>query len=309
MVASAADFGHIRRAGVRVDSTCLLSPRYAAVGFDVLARLSGGAGKSMPQQDETGSVVVLTALPLEYTAVRASLTELRRNAHRRAGTGFEVGHLPGTPIRIVLARTGDGNASAAVLAERAITMFDPRALLFVGIAGALKDDIALGDVVVGSRVYAPHGGKEEADGFLARPRAFEAAHELLDLAQHLAITRSWTGSSADDSSRRFDVHFKPIAAGEVVLNSRDTPLARQLRSHYNDAVAIEMESAGVAQAAHLNQSLPTLTVRGISDRSDGNKRTADADGWQSVAAANAAIFALALIREWTDLAAAASDSQ
>lgn len=256
----------------------------------------------MLRQDEAGFVVVLTALPLEYTAVRASLTELHRSTHRRAGTGFEVGNLTGTATRIALARTGDGNASAAVLAERAITMFEPRALLFVGVAGALKDELALGDVVVATRVYAPHGGKEDAGEFLARPRAFEASHELLDLAQYLSITRSWSGSSADDAPRRFAVHFKPIAAGEVVLNSRDTPLARQLRLHYNDAVAVEMESAGVAQAAHLNHALPTLTVRGISDRADGNKSAADFAGWQGVAAGNAAAFALTLIREWVELA-------
>lgn len=245
-------------------------------------------------------VVVLTALPLEYIAVRAGLTQLRRSAHRRGGTGFEVGYLPGTSVRIAVARTGDGNVSAAVLAERAISTFEPLALLFVGVAGALKNDVALGDVVVATRVYAPHGGKEESDEFLARPRAFEAPHELLDLAQHLAITRPWDGVWADGSRRRFALHFKPIAAAEVVLNSRDTPLARQLRSHYNDAAAIEMESVGAAQAAHLNQSLPMLTVRGVSDRADGDKGTSDAEGWQGAAASNAALFAMALIREWID---------
>lgn len=251
----------------------------------------------MLREGDTGFVVVLTAQLLEYKAVRAQLTDLRRSAHRE-GTGFEVGYLRGSPMRIALARTGGGNAPTAVLAERAITMFAPQALLFVGVAGSLVPEVELGDVVVATRIYAPHGGVEEFGEVLAWPRAFEAPHELLDLAEHLAITRAWRSPAMDAVPDDFTLHFQPIAAGEVVLNSPDTPLMQQLRLHYNDAVAIEMESIGAAQAAHLNRSLPALTVRGISDMADGNIYTT-ADGRQLFAAAtNAAVFAFGLIREW-----------
>lgn len=97
------------------------------------------------------------------------------------------------------------------------------------------------------------------------------------------------------------MHFRPIAAGEVVLNSRTSPLAEQLRRTYNDAAAIEMESAGVFGAGHLNRSWPVLTIRGISDRADGAKHIADKAGLQTVAAANAAAFAFALVEAMADL--------
>ena len=45
-----------------------------------------------------------------------------------------------------------------------------------------------------------------------------------------------------------------------------------IREHYSDAVAIDMESAGVAEAAHHNEFHQTIMVRAISDRADGNKR-------------------------------------
>jgi 8-oxo-dGTP diphosphatase len=60
-----------------------------------------------------------------------------------------------------------------------------------------------------------------------------------------------------------------------------------------------MEAAGVAQAAHLNRSLPVVVVRGISDRADGAKTAADAARWQPRAAAHAAAFATALAQELT----------
>jgi len=135
--------------------------------------------------DTGGTVVVLTALNLEYDAVRAHLTEIQRIDHP-AGTLFEVGRLPGGRGRVVLAVTGEGNTGAAILTERAIRMFQPEALLFVGVAGALKDDIALGDVVVATKVYSYHGGKDEDGGFLSRPRAWKIPHHLDQIARYIA---------------------------------------------------------------------------------------------------------------------------
>jgi nucleoside phosphorylase len=246
-----------------------------------------------------GSVLLLTALDLEYQAVRAHLTEVTLRPHP-AGTLFETGHLPASNTAITIAVTGEGNREAAVLAERAIRIFSPQALIFAGLAGALKDDIALGDVVVATRVYAYGGGKQDEGSFLARPRAWDAPHELEQLSRHVARTRSWARFLTPSPPERLPaVHFKPIAAGEVLLNSRETPLARQLHHTYNDAVAIEMESAGVSQAGHLNRSLPVLTIRGISDKADRGKPSADEAGWQLIAAAHAAAFALALAAELT----------
>ncbi|MBT2235512.1 5'-methylthioadenosine/S-adenosylhomocysteine nucleosidase [Nonomuraea sp. NEAU-A123] len=240
------------------------------------------------------TVVILTALDLEYSAIRAHLTDLATEQHD-SGTLFEVGYVPNLTCRIVLAVTGEGNTSAAVIAERAIAQYGPAALLFVGVAGALKDDIALGDVVVGTKIYDFQGGKAEDGGFYARPRGWEAPHELVQAARHIARTDIWVERiPADARDRKVQVHFKPVAAGDVVLNSRQAPLAQQLHQHYNDAAAIEMESAGAAHAAHCNRSLPVLTVRGISDLTDGEKHYADKDGWQHTAVARAAAFALTL---------------
>jgi nucleoside phosphorylase len=172
-------------------------------------------------------------------------------------------------------------------------MFHPRALLFVGVAGALSDGVQLGDVVVATRVYAVHGGREDDTGFHTRPRAWDAPHELEQLARVVSRSQWWAPTSTVPG---VEVHFKPIAAGEVVLNSRSSALADQLRWSYNDAAAIEMEGAGVAQAGHLS-GMPVLTIRGISYRADGTKHATDGAGWQTVAVANAAAFAVALCRE------------
>jgi nucleoside phosphorylase len=234
-------------------------------------------------------IVMLTALDVEYRALRGRLHCLRLRVHP-AGTLFEVGLLPHVDGTVVLAATGEGNLAAAVVAERAIAMFRPRALFCVGVAGGIKHDVALGDVVVATRVYAVGGGREHEGGFAVRPRAWSAAHELEQVARLVAGRGTWCpGLQAVPA-----VHFKPVASGEVVYHATGTEYARRLRDSYDDAVAVEMESAGVAQAAQLNRALPVLTVRAISDRADSHKALADAAGWQAVAAERAAAFATAV---------------
>lgn len=237
-------------------------------------------------------VVILTALDLEYNAVRAGLRDLETQVHP-AGTWFEIGRLDTTGRRVALTVTGKGNLHAGALTERAIAHFSPAAVIFVGVAGSLKSHIALGDVVVATHVYAYHGATSEDDGIKSRPRVWETAHGVDQTARHVARDGSWARRLSADGSLP-QVHFGAIAAGERVLDSATSLDARWIDEHYNDAFAIEMEAAGVAQASHLNNSLPMAVVRGISDRADGTKRASDDVGWQPRAAARAAAFALAL---------------
>jgi 8-oxo-dGTP diphosphatase len=224
-------------------------------------------------------------------AVSRKLIDAAIRTHEH-GTRFEVGRLAGSGVEVALALVGKGTHPAAVLAERAIGEFAPAALIFVGVAGALHPNIELGDIVVATHVYAYHGGTSENDGPKSRPRVWETSHRAEQIARHLAR----------HSTAR--VHFGPIAAGEMVLNSRISEQARWVREHYNDALAIEMEAAGVAQAGHLSGGLPVVVVRGISDRADGTKEATDRDRWQQKAIVDAATFAIELA---TELAAPAAD--
>ncbi|MET7483775.1 Hsp70 family protein [Streptomyces sp. NPDC005538] len=230
------------------------------------------------------TIVILTALAVEYEAVKAELVCVRTFRHD-SGTLFEEGFVRGMSWRIVLAAAGRGSDSAAVIAERAGEMFRPRALVFVGIAGSLKPDVKIGHVVVATWVHAYQGGRQTEDGLLARPESWKADNGLLEAAR-IAL-----------GSHLGTFHFEPVAAGDVVLDAAaDDPLRQRLRKNYNNAVAIEMEGAGVANAAHLAGGRPALVIRGISDLADGRKGAADAGGSQQTAARNATRAALAMLR-------------
>ncbi|MFI6037176.1 5'-methylthioadenosine/S-adenosylhomocysteine nucleosidase [Streptomyces sp. NPDC051315] len=238
----------------------------------------------MPETNPT--VVVLTALPLEYAAVRAHLADREEDVHPEDGTRVETGRLDGTSWTVALAELGEGVDNAAAMTTQLIGWLRPQAVLFVGIAGSLKGDIGIGDVVVGTKVYGIHGGKWTPQGFLSRPEAWRASNALVQAAR--SAVRDMTDVRP---------HFKPIASGDVVLADAASEIARHLREHYNDAAAIEMEGSGAAHAAHLNGQLHALVIRGISDRADAGKADADAGGSQERAAVQAAKVAVAVLRK------------
>src|SRR6202012_3982835 len=115
--------------------------------------------------------------------------------------------------------------------------------------GTLKSDIALGDVVAATRVDQYQGGKDTTTGFKARPETWAGSHRLLQVAQYAEADGQWVKSLPDDGRPLPNVHFKPIASGDVGKETSNSQLATLLNTTYNDAAAIEMEAAGVAQAA------------------------------------------------------------
>jgi nucleoside phosphorylase len=254
--------------------------------------------------ERRGRAVILTALGDEYDAVRAWVVNPQLQVHR-SGTRYEFGPLndPGSGWEVVLVEIGEGNQAAAVLTSQAIDTFDPDLVLFVGVAGSLVDSVQLGDVVVATRVDAYHGGKQAAEGFMARPRTWPTAWPLEQAARQVRRERRWLAHLGEPppqlaellAARPPEVHLKPILAGEVVVDSRESRLYRFLREHYNDAVAVEMEGAGLASAAHASGGVFAMVVRGISDLAGGAKAASDAAGWQPQAARHAAAFTVELL--------------
>jgi nucleoside phosphorylase len=235
--------------------------------------------------------VILTALPTEYLAVRKHLTGVKEEVHK--GTVYERGHFGLWSVGI--AEIGPGNASAASQAERAIEYFKPDVILFVGVAGGIKD-VSLGDVVASTKIYGYESGKETPEGFQPRPEIGLSAHALEQRARAEARKEDWLRRLIEREPKP-KVFVAPIAAGEKVLASTKSIVYQFLRKQYGDAVAVEMEGFGFLNATRANPSVSAMVVRGISDMIDG-KANADATGSQDRAANNASAFAYQLLEKF-----------
>ena len=237
--------------------------------------------------------VILTAIPIEYKAVRSHLTNLKEEIHPQ-GTIYERGSFSanGNTWEVGIVEVGAGNSGAALEAERAIAYFQPNVILFVGVAGGIKD-VELGDVVAATKVYGYESGKVEIN-FKPRPDVGQSTYGMIQRAKAEAKKEDWLARLKLLPSSTPNVFVAPIAAGEKVVASKESSLFGFLQFNYGDAIAVEMEGRGLLQAAHANQQVSALIVRGISDLIE-KKSEADASGSQVTAAYHASAFAFEVL--------------
>ena len=257
----------------------------------------------MPESKPKYRAVILTALAAEYKAARdqLALATVHERVHNR-GTIYEVGLFMGAKAdwEVCLVEVGAGNAAASFEAERAISAFKPAVVLFVGIAGGLKD-VSIGDIVFATKIYGYESGKDAAQ-FQFRPSVGESTYALEQRARAEARKLDWVARLKQLSPNLAPkVFVGPLAAGEKVVASTRSRTFEFLKKHYGDSLAVEMEGRGFLNVIHANRQVEAGVVRGISDLID-DKTAVELRGTQEMAAAHAAAFAFQILDQF-DIAA------
>lgn len=253
--------------------------------------------------------LIITTVTHETHAVNAHLSDVEILVGEN-GTTYDMGRFsdPAGDWLVVHAITAPGNSGASLVTSKAHQEFGRfSALMFVGVAGSLKEDVGIGSVVVGDYVYNAHSAKVEDQETLARSHTLPASHELIAAARRLIITGEWidlicspvrtplpaTNDYPNDCAYPPVAVIKPIASGEEVVAGVNSSRAKWFRLHLNDATAVEMEGWGVMSAAH-QENAPAIIVRGISDMCAGKNHEKD-KLHQPIAAAHAAAFAFSIL--------------
>jgi nucleoside phosphorylase len=241
--------------------------------------------------NNTSHFLIVTALKLEFNAVKAFLKNIKAVHHPETGTVYEVGEVSfgDSYKQVAIIETGAGNNRAADETNRGIAFFKPDYVFFVGIAGGIKD-VNLGDVVAATKVIGYEGGKVEGH-HKPRPDTITCSYELEQIARSVSRSNNWhTGLD----SLTPDSIVGPIAAGEKVLAHDKSDVVARIKEYASDAIAVEMEGIGFLVAARPHKA-QAIVIRGISDLIEG-KAEADKGGSQPIAAKAAAAFAFAMIQ-------------
>ncbi len=93
----------------------------------------------------SGVAVVLTAIPVEYESAVAQLSDAQPRT-APGGSIYTIGLLPDSAWYVAVVQVAAGNVVAALQTLEAINDLEPDLMIFVGVAGGLKD-VRLGDVV------------------------------------------------------------------------------------------------------------------------------------------------------------------
>jgi nucleoside phosphorylase len=223
-------------------------------------------------------IVILTPIAIEYRAVRQMLEELQIDT--KNDCVYETGRFRGKYhlFSVTIRLCGSKNANIALATEKAVQHWQPDMVLLTGIAGGVKD-VQIGDVVVGTKAYGYEAGKETPEGFVTRPEVYPGHPALLEQIRSIALTDRWQESLDHAVSFSLpNVLFGPIASGDKVIASKNSPVFQLLKQTYNDTTALEMESVGFAGAMAAYPDIPAANIRGISDLLDDKHRTDNLGG-------------------------------
>ena len=198
---------------------------------------------------------IIGAMDEEVAMIKAQLTDVQ--VETRAAMDFYKGKLEGKEVVVV--RSGIGKVNAAMCTQILADIYGVTGVVNTGIAGSLKAEIDIGDIVLSSDAVQHD---MDATGFGYEPGqiprvetlAFKADEGLIHLAEECC------------SKVNPDIH---TFVGRVVTGDQfisDKGKKKWLTDIFG-GYCTEMEGAAIAQACYLN-SIPFLIVRAISDKAD-----------------------------------------
>lgn len=217
---------------------------------------------------------IIGAMELELEALKEKMQLIRKE--EKASMEFLEGTLSGTDVVIV--RSGIGKVNAALCTQILCDLFEVTHIINTGVAGSLKNEINIGDIVVSTdalhhdvdvRVFGYPLGEVPQMGCLA----FPADEKLTGLAVECC----------KEVNPDIAVYSGRIVSGDQFIS--DKQVKETIISNFG-GFCVEMEGASIAHAAYLNH-VPFVIIRAISDKADDSAEM-DYPTFERAAAAHSA---------------------
>ena len=198
---------------------------------------------------------IIGAMDEEVAKIKRQLTDV--TVETKAAMYFYKGKLEGKEVIVV--RSGIGKVNAAICAQILVDLYKVSGVVNTGIAGSLKAEIDIGDIVLSSDALQHDMDATNFGYKLGQiPRvdtfSFEADGELLKLARQCC------------SKVNPDIHtfVGRVVSGDQFISDK---AKKEWLAQTFGGLCTEMEGAAIAQVCHLN-GVPFLIIRAISDKAD-----------------------------------------
>ena len=198
---------------------------------------------------------IIGAMEVEIASLKSAMKVSRML--KKAQMEFLEGELEG--CQAVVVRSGIGKVNAEVCTQILVDEFGVDGVINTGIAGSLKAEINIGDIVLSTDVLHhdmdatgfgyPLGQIPQMDAF-----SFQADEQMRKLAKEVC----------EEVNPEIRVFEGRVVSGDQFISSRE--VKDKIKENF-DGCCTEMEGAAIAQTAYLNQ-IPFVIIRAISDKAD-----------------------------------------
>ena len=160
--------------------------------------------------------------------------------------------------RIILVESGIGKVNATLITSLLIDRYNVDLIVNTGVAGALSNELDVTDMVVSTTVVH-HDVDAMAFGYVfgqvpGMPASYAADEKLVNAAMKVL-----------QSNKTVKGFSGLIASGDSFI--ADSSQKSSIISNFSEALAVDMESASIAQTCH-QFNVPFLIIRSISDKAD-----------------------------------------
>ena len=227
---------------------------------------------------------IIGAMDEEVLEIKNALKDV--TVETAAGMEFYRGKI--NEKEVVVVRSGIGKVNAAVCSQILVDKFGAEAIVNTGIAGSLKAEIDIGDIVLSSD-SVQHDMDATGFGYPIGqiPRmetfAFPADQKLLKLAEKCC-------NQVNPDIKTFEGR---VVSGDQFISDKEKK--QQLIDNF-DGFCTEMEGAAIAQVCYLNH-IGCLIIRAISDKAD-DSATVDYPAFEAKAIEHSVKLLLAMAAEY-----------
>lgn len=213
-------------------------------------------------------------MELEVEALKEQMDV--KNIVEKASMKFYEGTLRGKDVVIV--QCGIGKVNAGICVQILADLFQVDAVINTGVAGSLRAEINIGDIVV-STDACEHDMDVTALGYKQgiipqmKESFFKADRQLVEAA--IEVCR--------EVNPDINVYEGRVLSGDQFISGEE--IKNKLIDPF-DGFCTEMEGAAIAHAAFLNE-IPYVVIRAISDKADGSAHM-DYPEFERAAAAHSA---------------------
>ncbi|GAB6012818.1 5'-methylthioadenosine/S-adenosylhomocysteine nucleosidase family protein [Viscerimonas tarda] len=247
------------------------------------------------QSIERFNIGVITIVTEEVQAVISEFGLTNRT--KKEGRFFDEGNINlqnGKNLKIVHSQsTGQGNIPIVNAYQSMIRNYTLDYVVLLGIAGSIKSDIKLCDVIIGTNVIYYEKHKETNGGVQQRRGEFyNMSFDMQQFINRFFVCNNEPAkfdSSENSTTPTFGTHRCPIGSGEAVIANNLSETKKWLLEVHSKTGVVETESAGFCQVfsetKNISEGMDIILIRGISDHADCDKD----DKWRLPASKNAVI--------------------